>query len=336
MQKDKFNYTTQKIYENGLLIMSVGHKLKDGKRISSILFPISESYTISSDPIYLVPEAFKISPKYPRYRLEALKNEFEKLSIKCYNIIKHIKNILAGINISKVALLSTYRGEISLYGKSEDIVIHDGELMSVGIKGERLINILSALRDNLIYQKCWSSIVKWASKFGISDLIAGWAADRPELTSSYKDDKLKVELPLANASYGAKQLLSIIVQLFSPNQSIVLIEEPEISLHPNSVALLPLIFLDSIKQGKQIIATTHSTILPMALSRMVRVAKKEGLCKAPDELITIYEIIKGKEGTIAKKLELDERGYIKGYIPSFFSIERELLREWEEGLPSES
>jgi len=94
--------------------------------------------------------------------------------------------------------------------------------------------------------------------------------------------------------------------------------------------------MTAIKMGKQIIVTTHSTILPVALSRMVRKAKEEKLCKDPNELIAIYEITKNKdEGTRERRLLLNNRGYMKEYMSSFYKVEKELLDEWWESLPSE-
>jgi len=166
----------------------------------------------------------------------------------------------------------------------------------------------------------------------LADLRSGFRGAHT-LSADFRDKDLNVTPNLAYASHGARQILCVIAQLFSPTQEIILIEEPEISLHPESVAKLPLMFLDAIRMGKQIIATTHSPILPLALSRMVKKAKEERLCENPNELIAVYEVEKDREGTKAKRLMLDERGYIRGYIESFYKIERELLREWEEELP---
>ena len=92
-------------------------------------------------------------------------------------------------------------------------------------------------------------------------------------------------------------------------------------------------FYEALKLGKQIIATTHSPILPLAIPRLVARAKEEGLCPDPNELIAVYEVHKDRRGTSVKRLRLNERGYIIGYIESFLKVERQLLEEWEKGLP---
>jgi predicted ATPase len=69
------------------------------------------------------------------------------------------------------------------------------------------------------------------------------------------------------ASYGSKQILSVITQLFwSDPDSIVMIEEPEISRHPNAQILLAELFAEAVHEGKQIIITAHSEFLPLTLA----------------------------------------------------------------------
>ena len=53
----------------------------------------------------------------------------------------------------------------------------------------------------------------------------------------------------------------------------------------------------------------------------------------PDQ-VAVYHIEKKKTtGTVAKRLPLNKRGYIKGWIPSFARVESKLLNEWVKDLP---
>ncbi len=108
-----------------------------------------------------------------------------------------------------------------------------------------------------------------------------------------------------------------------------MIEEPEISLHPDSQAHLAELFAESISEGKQIIITTHSEFLPLTLSIPIQ----KGLLKTDD--IAIYHVEKGLKGTFIKRLELTSKGYVKGWIPSFAELEERLLKEWMETVPEE-
>ena len=149
--------------------------------------------------------------------------------------------------------------------------------------------------------------------------------------SDYVDSNLEVNLELALSSSGARQILTLITQLFwVPDGSLLLIEEPEISLHPRAQIDVLELFAGVIKeQNKQIIATTHSLIMLQALGYAVH----KGWLDRDD--IAVYHVEKGKTGTKTKLLPLGKQGYIKGWVPSYSKVERQLLREWAKTLPRE-
>ncbi|RZN35462.1 MAG: hypothetical protein EF813_08645 [Methanosarcinales archaeon] len=103
----------------------------------------------------------------------------------------------------------------------------------------------------------------------------------------------------------------------------------EISLHPGSQVLLTELFAEAIAEGKQIIITTHSEFLPLALRRPI----KNGLLAL--DAIALYHVMKDEGGTTAEKLDLTEDGYVRGWIPSFAEIEDDLLGEWTETVPED-
>jgi len=110
----------------------------------------------------------------------------------------------------------------------------------------------------------------------------------------------------------------------------MMIEEPEISLHPKAQIDVLEMFAEAIKQDdKQIMATTHSHILLQALGYVV----SKGWLSRDD--IAVYHVEKRKTGTTAKQLPLGKEGYIRGWVPSFTKVERQLLREWAKSLPRE-
>ncbi len=313
-------YAAQEVSINDQTVLRIG--LAEGKYM--VLKPEEYKEIYASNPHLLSPGAFMLSA--PKEDEEKLK-ECEPRSKLSMRIVKLIQNELVHNYVSRVALLSPIRGRTPYYGDDSK------SPREMGLAGENLIECLSILSSSRRYREEWDAVKRWASDLRIIDLYAGFRGSH-KLGSDYQDDKLNVVLELAQASHGARQALSVICQLFWPHQGLILIEEPEISLHPEAVSQLPLMFYDAVKFGKQIIATTHSTILPMALSRAVKLAIKEGPYEDPNDLIAVYEIEKGSKGTFARKLMLNEYGYIKGYIPSFFEVERRLLREWEETIPS--
>lgn len=248
---------------------------------------------------------------------EQVTDDLSTMLNQVQEILTDIRSALEG----KVVFISSTRGVVP-----EEITT--GNIPdNVGKQGENLIPLLARIFGTLEYKDTAEKIAKWAGRFGINELHAGWHGAN-ELISEYLDPSFGVVLNLSSASQGSRQILSVITQLFwSRPGDIIMIEEPEISLHPGSQVLLTELFADAIAEGKQIIVTTHSEFLPLALRRPI----KSGLLTLDD--IALYHIKKEEEGTIAEKLDLTEDGYVRGWIPSFAEIEEDLLEEWIETVP---
>jgi len=215
----------------------------------------------------------------------------------------------------KILLISTLRGDVPYSPKTSQ-----QPPTWVGTKGENLVPILSLLAQRK-YKKKKEKVVKWASRFGLVDISGTWTG-YDKLVSDYADPDLDTALNSALASHGSKQMLSIIIQLFwSEPRDLIMIEEPEISLHPDAQALLPELFADAINEGKQIMITTHSEFLLLALSGPIR----KGIIKPTD--IAVYHVDKDRRGTHVNLLEVTKEGYIKGWVRSFAEIEKKLLNQ---------
>ena len=218
-------------------------------------------------------------------------------------------------------LLSGLRGEVLPHANTGDIP------RWVGIKGEGLIPLLNILQSPL-YGEPWENIQRWARKFSMPKLKPFWGGAN-KLEVHFMDPQLKIDVNLAFAGQGSRQLAPVITQLFwSPGGSLIMIEEPEISLHPEAQVKLGELFADAILEKKQIIATTHSDFLLLSLSRAVQ----KGL--SVDD-IAVYEITKGREGTKAKSVKLSKRGYPLGWPPSYAKVQRDVTLNWAASLPRE-
>jgi len=235
---------------------------------------------------------------------------------RAQEIVKKIETV-----IRDIYLISAIRGEVSPFVETG---VGEPEL---GTHGERIIEILSMIFGRAEYKNMAGKIIEWASKFGMKEIKAGYWG-RNILSSDYMDPELRTHLNMALASQGSRQILTIITQLFwSKPGSVIMIEEPEISLHIEAQLELPKMFSDAIKEGKQVIVTTHSEHLILALKPLI----VNGELKPED--VAIWHFEKTKEGTKAERLNLTDKGIVEGWIPSYVKAEGEIIKEWFDTLP---
>ena len=224
---------------------------------------------------------------------------------------------------SDTFLLSSIRGNVPYTADTSSVP------QWVGVYGENLLILLAIIFGQRLHEKIANKIVKWANRFGIGKLNAGIRGGN-QSGSDYEDAELETVLDLALASSGSKQILTVITQLFwAPEGSLLMIEEPEISLHPKAQMEVLEMFSEALKEDKQIIATTHSIVMLQALGYAVL----QGWLTP--EQIAVYHIEKGPEGTTAQQLPLDKNGYIQDWVPSFTEVERQMMREWAKSVPRE-
>jgi predicted ATP-dependent endonuclease of OLD family len=283
---------------------------------------------------------YSITSKYDKIK-EEFTNEPKQLKIKSDNIFlspfsvfgypsHFFHKIVDAIKkrLSKVYYLSAERGHIPWTYEAKE------KHGWVGKRGEYTLEILAELMKpehdemRLPYEIL-------CEKFGIKNVWAGWESHN-YLTSNYIDPLLNSTHKLPSLGHGSRQLLTVIAQLaYSEPGSIILIEEPEISLHPEYQRLLPILFGRAVNEGKQILVTTHSSYFPLSLDIVLEGYKLEGQTtrgwrsynvKLSTSDVIVYEVTRDErdECTKVKKLELDEVGLKEG-IPSFIKVEKEIL-----------
>lgn len=144
----------------------------------------------------------------------------------------------------------------------------------------------------------------------------------------------EILLPPSCFSYGTRQLLPIITQfIISKPGDVILIEEPEISLHAEHQVKLTELLAYAVSKGIQLIISTHSTYFLLALPFYVQRTKE--LLKERDvnvekltaeDLVIVYEVERDNHGfTQVRRIDLTPSGLPKE-LPSFSKVEKRL---WE-------
>ena len=197
--------------------------------------------------------------------------------------------------------------------------------VDVGKKGERAIDaILAATSDNELrnlrykaHHKTFQEMISyWLQRLGlIADFrVAEIAEGSNRWQARVRTDKTGTEVLLTDVGFGVSQILPVITLLYYvPEGSTIILEQPEIHLHPLAQAeLADLIISASKRRNLQIILESHSEHLLLRLQR--RVAEQE--IEASD--IALYFARRGKMGrSELEDLQLDLLGHIRNWPEKF-------------------
>lgn len=125
------------------------------------------------------------------------------------------------------------------------------------------------------------------------------------------------EATLADVGIGVSQVLPVLVLLhYVPKGSIVLLEQPELHLHPSVQSGLADVMLDVARERQlQIVVESHSEHLLRRFQR--RVAEERAV---PSEL-KLYFVRSGREEAALDPLRLNEWGGIENWPEHFFGDE---------------
>lgn len=134
-------------------------------------------------------------------------------------------------------------------------------------------------------------------------------------------DDLGVTNELINDGFGLNQVIFILSKILRNNVSTVLVEEPEIHLHPSAQNKLARIFAEIVKEEKKsLIIETHSEIIVSAFLALV--AEKY---LSPQD-VKCYFLTKPKRETVIEEQTVNEKGQIKGGLVPFMEEEVKNVR----------
>ncbi len=190
---------------------------------------------------------------------------------------------------------------------------------SVGFKGEFVPYLLKkskevlGLRDFKLLDLD-NEVQKWLMKFEMAKGIEIKQHKEIELISIFLREFFSgVKVNLTDMGFGTSQVLPIILEGFlSDRDPVLMIEQPEIHLHPRAQSALGDLFIEIANEDKTIIVETHSEHLIRRIQR--RIAENK---ISKDDVIFYYVNI-GKEGSKLQELKIDEDGFIENIPAGFF------------------
>lgn len=183
----------------------------------------------------------------------------------------------------------------------------------VGKSGQWTIDILQ-------YDKEVRNIIRiWLKKFNISldftleELKKG--SERYEVV--LEDYFTHIVVNLADVGFGTSQTLPIIVQGFtSPENATLLIEQPEIHLHPRAQCTMGDLLVDIAKMNKRLIIETHSDILIERVCKHILYKDENEKIKPEDVIIYYFEPT--EEGTVIRTITVNENAQFENFQEGFF------------------
>ncbi|HVU11426.1 MAG TPA: DUF3696 domain-containing protein, partial [Phototrophicaceae bacterium] len=162
-------------------------------------------------------------------------------------------------------------------------------------------------------------VTNWLERLGLTSDFEIEAIDRDKRfyetrIKMYSED---VFHSLLDVGFGISQVLPVLTMLFFvPQNSIVLIEQPELHLHPSAQAKLADLFLEvAEKRHLQLIIESHSEHLLRRMQR--RIAEVDHPFATPEN-IKAYFCEAGADGSKIQPVEVDEYGQIHNWPPNFF------------------
>jgi len=197
--------------------------------------------------------------------------------------------------------------------------------VDVGQRGERAVEALLASRD----RGQTVSRGRGVKRKTVEEMVAYWMQEMrlvhrfrvepiTRTSNLYRvwvtKDTGGAEVLITDVGFGVSQVLPILVLCYYvPKQSTIILEHPEIHLHPTAQAALADVFLDAVKtRSVQIILESHSEHLLRRLQR--RIAEKE----LDAEEAAFYFCGMDAGETIVTPLKLDMFGNITNWPKDFF------------------
>ncbi len=135
------------------------------------------------------------------------------------------------------------------------------------------------------------------------------------------EKRSRTPVHLVNDGFGVNQVVYLLSKIHRAEVETVLVEEPEVHLHPTVIRKLARVCCALVKdERKQLLFTTHSELFLMSLLGCVA----EGILGVGD--LRCYHATREKKATAFEEQVVTPKGQLEGGLASFVEAELEELR----------
>lgn len=284
---------------------------------------VKQEYELYSDPAGLFSRPSRKSPRLPS-------------PVKCYGFPDEVQKYYKHVSfltdlefaLEQLCRRMTYLGPLREYPRRQ-YTWSGTPPTGVGYRGERVIEALLASRlssdvasgtDSDQPSALETRVAEWLKTMElIADFAVRAVAPGASLFQVWvRRAQQAPEVLMTDVGFGISQMLPVITLCYYvPKGSIVILEHPEIHLHPRAQADLADVLIDAVKtRGVQIIVESHSEHLLRRLQR--RIAEDV----LPSDQAALYVCTTDAEGVShIQRLHLDPYGNITNWPKDFFGDE---------------
>lgn len=140
----------------------------------------------------------------------------------------------------------------------------------------------------------------------------------------FEDVATGAKVPPSNLGVGFSQMVPFVSSALSSENRLIVIEQPELHVHPALQTELADLFTQSAKErGNRFLIETHSEHLILRVMKRIRQTFEDKVQEGkpritPDDVCVLY-VEPGENGSIVREMPLNERGeLVKGWPGGFF------------------
>ena len=234
-------------------------------------------------------------------------------------------NIWASILDSEISNEWRRTKNIAALRRSPDRLMLDtgGHFNALGPAGEGLVRILANESDTLDRLNESIASMGIAYRIGVTNSTLGTRGqDLGEVSVlSLVDTASNTVLTLADVGVGISQVIPVLMHALVSSSTLLLMEQPELHLHPRLQAELADVLIESTRRDNRLVIETHSEHLLARLQRRMR----EGALD-PDDVRLYYIANNGSDGAVAQRINFTKDGeMIEAWPAGFFDEQFEDL-----------